>query len=784
MSVPWNLLCRGDLAVRFGSIDGVLMHELGHILDARYGLWDKLTEVGSDAQRRAIRSELRELADQRIGDAEVTDSYRRYLRKAEEKVANAVHALLYAPELMEEIAPTVKARLTALLKSAPELAPLTELKPSLVLDENTGSVPVGGLVLKGQYWAPEAAARVLNNYLSPGLRGRSPIYDAYMGLGNVLNAAQLGLSAFHLGFTSFDAATSQVALAMKQLETAARGDLADVTPGARGRLAGQALQNLALSPLAPFTTAIRGDAVLKAYMQKGATGELGRVADAVARSGGQVRLDDMYKIGAVDRFVKAWRSPDLAKKVGGTAFNALPAALELSVKPVLEYVVPRQKLGVFARMAEYEMQKLGPEADEATVTAALQKAWDSVDNRLGQLVYDNLFWNKLVKDWAMASVRAVGWNLGTIREVAGGARDLGKAAVGKGEFTHAASYVPALVLTTMVSGAVATYLLTGEGPKELKDYFYPRTGRKDLDGNDERVQLPTYMKDVLAYQRHPLRTIEDKTHPLLNAVADMLRNRDFFGDQIRNVDDPLVQQMAQVGSYLGEQFEPFALRNVMEERRREQGTREDVLGFVGVTAAPREVVRTPAQNKLREYLAQSSPSSRTPEQSALSADRAELIRRAKRGDDIEPDLRAAINSHSMTPAQVQSIRRATHQSALVAQFKQLTAEQALKVFELANEKERALWRTILLGKLRRAHLPFPAGAARTPGKGIGMTLLDSAAHSLHGVLQSPDYQNAARDLAAAQEASPKFRSGDPVAMARQVRHGMLARALTTIRGTG
>jgi hypothetical protein len=33
-------------------------------------------------------------------------------------------------------------------------------------------------------------------------------------------------------------------------------------------------------------------------------------------------------------------------------------------------------------------------------------------------------------------------------------------------------------------------------------------------------------------------------HPLLTLLADILSNEDFFGTEIRNADDPLVQQVA------------------------------------------------------------------------------------------------------------------------------------------------------------------------------------------------------------------------------------------------
>jgi len=67
---------------------------------------------------------------------------------------------------------------------------------------------------------PEKAARVLNNYLSPGLRSNEavgPAFRALIGFNNVLNQAQLGFSAFHLGFTSVDAVTSRFALGLERV---------------------------------------------------------------------------------------------------------------------------------------------------------------------------------------------------------------------------------------------------------------------------------------------------------------------------------------------------------------------------------------------------------------------------------------------------------------------------------------------------------------------------------------------------------------------------------------
>ena len=89
-----------------------------------------------------------------------------------------------------------------------------------------------GMVLRGEYYAPDAAARIINNHLSPGLTGNA-FYDTLRTAGNVMNSTQLGLSLFHLGFTTLDAAISKVSLGLKQMS---RGDLSS---GARSILMGR-----------------------------------------------------------------------------------------------------------------------------------------------------------------------------------------------------------------------------------------------------------------------------------------------------------------------------------------------------------------------------------------------------------------------------------------------------------------------------------------------------------------------------------------------------------------
>lgn len=561
----------------------------------------------------------------------------------------------------------------------------------------------GAMAIRGEYWSPEPVARILNNHLSPGLRG-NPLYDAYMGLGNVMNQAQLGLSAFHLGFTSLDAAISRAALAV--LHVSERDFPA-------------AIRTALSVPAAPITNILKGNKVLQEYLRPGTQGaEVARVVDGLIKAGGRVKMDEMFKNNAVESFLKAVRRQPLqtaAKGVAGAVIGgalggpvgavagaafmtkAMGAALELAAKPLMEKIVPRQKLGVFFDLAQFELSRLPADATDAQVREVMALAWNSVDNRMGQVVYDNHFWNKALKDLAHASIRSVGWNWGTASELGGGVKDLSQ-----GKMTPRASYTLALPVTVGLLGALTTYLYTGEGPQDLKDYFYPRTGRKNPEGDDERLALPSYMKDIFSYERHPVTTLGHKLHPLIGTASEMLNNQDFYGDQIRNPHDPVVVQAQDAAEYLAKQFIPFGVRGAMQGGQEGQSRATQAGSFVGVTPAPREVVRSPAENEVAQYLAEHRPAVRTREEAAKGKNRADLRRSLRTGDAGVDQIVEQIQSGALTRDQGRTLLRENEEDPSFTRFKMLPVDIAERVYRMGSEEERAVWRPAFAEKIRHA----------------------------------------------------------------------------------
>lgn len=513
----------------------------------------------------------------------------------------------------------------------------------------------GATAIRGYYYGPEPVARILNNYLSPGLRG-NPLFDAYMGLGNMLNSVQLGLSAFHAMFITTDAMISRVALGVGQLRT--------------GRPL-QAIGSLLTAPAAPIANLISGVRLGRAYRAPGSAGvEMERFANAIADAGGRIRMDPRYVASTVAELKAAAKAGNIPKALAHT----LGLALRAVSWPIMEWFVPAMKRGVFYDLVRSDLEGAGHgkivnrmqvwlKPDK--VLAIIQRDWDSVDNRMGQVVYDDLFWDHTMRDLMHATVRAVGWDMGSVREIAGGVGD-----VLTGKPSIRTDYVIGLVLTTGLLGALVQYLYTGEAPKDAQDVFAPRTGEIDENGDARRVQLPTYMKDVGSFRRHPLQTIAGKLHPLLHVLADFITNRDYAGNMVRNPHDPAQVQLKQAADYLRDQFTPISIG------RMQQGG--DAGSLFGITPAPRDVERTPAENAMAEMLRERM-GALTPEQKEQGAAR----RLVRQGKTPPPGV--------LTPEQMRSAAHTAGEDPRLEKFRHLSPEQRQQVYDIANEEERSLF---------------------------------------------------------------------------------------------
>ncbi len=559
-------------------------------------------------------------------------------------------------------------------------------------DNTTGET---GEMKSYRYIAREDVAQVFNNYLSQNLYQNKYIgkpFNAYMKAANALNQFQLGVfSAFHAGFTSLEAVISHAALGIKALT---RGEFQE---------AGKYFKH---APAAWYLNPKLGGEVMKAWMgDPVAAKEMPQIVQWLEMAGARRIMDSRFQTDQTQKMFQAWSE---GNKIGA-AVRTIPAIVEQSARPILEWLVPRQKFGVFAEMANDWSQR-NPNASHEATRKAMQQIWNRVDSRLGQVVYDRLFVHNVAKNLTQALIRAPGWTGGTILEVGGGLKDLavyGKDLTTKGkqaELSDRAAYTLSLMTVTAISNVVLTALFTGEPPQDWKDLLAFRTGGKDEKGNPERFMLPTYAKDIYAYAQKPGTTLMHKAHPLLSMIGDLANNKDYYGTEIRHQDDNPITQLMQAGKFTAKAFVPFWMKGAAKEHERGGSLASMAAPLIGIMPAPADLNKTEAERLASQFVSDRMPKgTKTQEQFERSQLVQHLTGLARRDPaQAATEITQARQEKKITTMQAHHIMQNSRLAPIQVAFKRLSYEEAQRVYEVANEAEKKKLGNLLTQKRSRS----------------------------------------------------------------------------------
>lgn len=460
-----------------------------------------------------------------------------------------------------------------------------------------GAQPAGWMEMKGRLgqkitpagpmklYAPEGAATVFNNFISRGFADIGPnagkAFDAVQHAANTVTSLKLGLSGFHATTMANEAVINDVARAIGQ---AGRGDLL------------RAAKTAGMAVTAPVNTYRRGSKLIKEYLgQTQLGGELGKIADLAGDANARfTKRDPSMFASTKGSYWSSYQRGTLGKELKDSLNTALTVKgfvpetwkqasrlLDTVASPLFDKYIPTIKAGAFYdNMADW--LRAHPNASVAEQKAAARTVWDSIDNRFGELVQDNLFWNKTGKQVAQVLTLSPTWNIGTVREIGGGVKDI---AAGKG-LTERAKYVMALPIVTGLTGSILQYLRTGQAPDDKTLLGLYKTGGTNYDGSDERAMVPGYMKDVLGYSRDPLGEVGNKMNPALSLGVDLMRNKDYRGLPIANPtnEGTFGERMLERGQYIGEQALPISIGQFLH--RKEGGAITPLEQSLGVRAAP------------------------------------------------------------------------------------------------------------------------------------------------------------------------------------------------------
>ncbi|MGH8014155.1 MAG: hypothetical protein ACREQ4_16815, partial [Candidatus Binataceae bacterium] len=550
-------------------------------------------------------------------------------------------------------------------------------------------------VLKaGEWYAPADVSRIIDHYLSPGLRsvtGETPVnaYDALRSSSNIANQVQLGMSAFHLTTTTANAGVSDLALA---LQRGVKGEFKDAVKSFIRSTPGVGLAQDLLGPGRKMFRQFHGVSDYGPEYEKA-------VGDYI-KSGANFEQSREF----IDNWSDDFRAALAHGNPIGAVLRAPLAVLEQAAKPLFQYLVPRAKAAAFFRLNEFEQAKLPAGTSEMDRLKAAYQVQNTIDNRFGELNYDKLWWNNKAKDLAFVALRAPGWLLGTMRELGGGAADL---ASGKG-LTARAAYTIALPVWTALWGSMLQYAVTGTFPKveenardTLRNFFAPIIGP-----NGVRGWLPTYMKEVyhlgaaldgLYYgdTRPASGYIASKLNPTVQLGSDLIRNRTYPDTQVRNPEDPIGAQIGEVLRHEGSSLLPFTVQNLVRERELgASASTAGTLSSLGVTPAPRALQQSAFENYIDSKIG-----ARMPEEAMTQ----EQAKRFQRRRQAITDLRAGKSAdlRGLGKGDLNYILREVRQPPIVDRAMRLSLPELAQGLRYATPDEKKAIVGVINEKLKR-----------------------------------------------------------------------------------
>jgi len=685
-----SLKGKNQIQTTWGSPETILTHEIGHAIDDQFNMRERLF---AGDMGKTIRDELGKLADMRYEGASPDQSYKDYVRTSAEMVANLFHAYVHAPEMAAKIAPTAVARLERIIDRNPKLQPLRDVTPSLRVDTETHQVRMPGLQVMGKYYAPPDVAAVLNNWAEPGWGGKAP-FEAAMSVNRNYNQVNLAGASVHGIGSLIRAQAMDLGLALQEMF--GKG----MSPADRLGGAGRAVMSAV--PVAPAARyAFDANRVIRDYLAGVSNPETAAVIEGLRMANGRITPDSVYIKKASESFSNAIRAHDW----GIAAKTSIPAFLEGLSYPVMQYLVPKLKVGAFMNQLLTEMKRTGavPGTDQFAQIAT--KSWDHVDDILGQVVWDNIFAKKWVKDAAQLSARSASWSGGSIRTFISGAKEM-RHIPSEGMNYHT-GFLIALPIVSAIYGGLLHRMATGKNPETLTDYYYPKTGRKNPDGTDERLSLPTELKEAVSYYHDPTGTLMHKESPLFSLASDLNANQSFGGTEIANPDDPLLLRTLDKGKYLAKSMLPFSVSTM--QRQQEQGKGFDIRPMLGLNPAPSYITRSEAMNLAADYSAKNRPiGTRTQQEADRSMARSALMGMIRNGDTSK--VNEFIKEKGLTEHDIEYVAEGLSTPRLLQMVKSLKPDQAIHVYQVATPEEKQILYEAIVRKIQNQVERYPQDA--------------------------------------------------------------------------
>jgi hypothetical protein len=204
------------------------------------------------------------------------------------------------------------------------------------------------------------------------------------------------------------------------------------------------------------------------------------------------------------------RTPDRAVQF---AIREAGRTMSLVNGPFFEHAIPSIKLGQAYRRLD-SFLRANPTATDEAINKYARQITQDVDNRLGELQLDNVYWPKMAKVLANIATISTSWVYGSYRGFL--------AAVGWNLEARAFEWNPVAtssligtLSTFAIANGLMTYLHTGTAPDSWRDWLNFRTGGIGTGlakGGPERAMIPSELKELFDIGTIIAKSWQEPTH--------------------------------------------------------------------------------------------------------------------------------------------------------------------------------------------------------------------------------------------------------------------------------
>jgi hypothetical protein len=436
---------------------------------------------------------------------------------------------------------------------------------------------------KGAIAAADKAMN-FNNYTSRGFHDRTaaganlgPVYDAIHSMTNAATRTTLAFSGYHALNVAVLAMSDRMGRALAQLFT--------------GHPI-KAATSLGTVITAPFDYALAGRKLTQQYLRLADYGpRLEKVVQQAARANARIADRNIdFSATSAGSLIKAAKQAALGKQLindyrlfkGDPVKQALPViakqfgrVLDTASAWLFDHYIPALKNGaVYYNVADYIDRH--PFATPDDLDRAARAFVDSIDNRFGEMMKDNLFWHALPRQIAQMAMLSDSWQIGLFREFAGAGLDVGRTIRHldpKYLSTRVSYTLGFMTVSALISAAIAV-IAGGKKAKDLtmQDLAAPPTGGKNQDGTDERLQIPGHSKDLFEWYdavtslspMKVLHVMSNKANPLWSNLIEGMTGTNWKG-QLTNPTNDFGKAVVRTLQNVAEHFTPIVVQQYTQD---------------------------------------------------------------------------------------------------------------------------------------------------------------------------------------------------------------------------